>query len=393
MRYRRPRDEKDLRGQVFTPATIAAHLAGLLATRHRTLLDLGAGQGALIEAARQRCENGRFTAVEIDRMNVKALSRLGSHVEVHRADVFDAARLNDILGRRLYGAAIGNPPFGTRRPQGSATREAEAFTFQGWLHEDLYFFVQAWRRVRRGGELAMILTGSSLTSANHQAFRRWLLNHASELLVMELPRMAFVGAEVQSYVVHAIKGKGAPLSRITLQRLGDDGAIGDPIHIAAEQGLQRMDFTYYKTIRDCPALLSNAPTLSMMDVRLIRGTCSRNEFEAMHIPNVHTTNFREATTNMRLTSYAGENLTLAEPGDILVPRVGSRCLLRQAYIVSGRQPITDAVFRLRAPKIYRRRILDTFAGETGQRWREAHARGSCARYLTVSDLLAMPVTG
>lgn len=77
--------------------------------------------------------------------------------------------------------------------------------------------------------------------------------------------------------------------------------------------------------------------------------------------------------------------------DILLPRVGTRCIDRHALVVKGQRHYTEAVYRLRVPVRHHAQVADWVLSEAGTEWRRAAARGSCAKHITVAALMEMPV--
>ena len=78
LRYRKAKNRADAYGQVFTPMAIADLLIQTLpvpATGVKSLLDLGAGAGALSFAAQRKHPAIRATLLEIDPALVRDLNR------------------------------------------------------------------------------------------------------------------------------------------------------------------------------------------------------------------------------------------------------------------------------------------------------------------------------
>ena len=88
---------------------------------------------------------------------------------------------------------------------------------------------------------------------------------------------------------------------------------------------------------------------------------------------------------------ANSEFRCAREGDILLARVGKRCIGKVAIIESGRINISDCVYRIRPPEGMAEYLLDSFLSDKGQRWFEAHAHGVCAKVISKRDLLQFPV--
>ena len=81
----------------------------------------------------------------------------------------------------------------------------------------------------------------------------------------------------------------------------------------------------------------------------------------------------------------------AEPGDILIARVGKRCIGKVTMVNSGKRVISDCVYRLRAPKKYRYRMFSYLISVKGQQWLRVVAHGVCAQVISKRDLLHFPL--
>lgn len=401
MRYRHPTSRKAKLGQYFTPPPLAAALAAALKPTD-SILELGAGNGALLRAVLARFPNVATTAVELDRTLLPALERIGDSPRVIRADVLNSARLERHLGHAAFRSAIGNPPFG----EGPASRAAPDLRREfpetdrgGWIRRDLVFLWESWRRLAVGGTLAMIVASPIICDPAFQCIRAFLAAQCSRLEISELDddesgERPFGGVEVHTFLLVAQKAsRNRPGREALLHRSTIDGRRISSMPLARTQAEStRWDYQYHRTLAELGNRARNAPTLAEMGGSVIRGSRSHTDFEQAGILHVHTNSFSDETTRIYLKRYSDHvQLNLSEPGDILVPRVGSRCLLRQAMIMRGQAPYTEAVYRIRVERRYRRRVLAVLESTFGKLWRRVHARGSCARHLTVDTLLSMPI--
>lgn len=393
MRYRKATSDQDELGQFFTPKALASAVAGLFTSPVSEVLELGAGRGALLRPLLRSFPKAKFTAVECTPQYASALRRLGGPHTVFRTDVLDTEHLGSILGNRKYGTVVGNPPFG--EVSTSRTTSALGETFPevdrgGWIRKDLIFFWESWNRLRPGGEIAIIVASPIVRDPAFTKFRNFIASHSTALKIYQLHRDAFEDVEVDAFVIFAQKyAHGA--RKVELELIDADFA-GRPIEtIQVAREASRWDFRYHKMRSDFGARLT-APALGSFGVEIVRGSRTKAEFLQMRRTHIHTSAFEDGTTKFKLrsSSTAGD-LTFAEPGDLLVPRVGSRCLLRQALIVSGSAPPTESVYRIRTPSKLRHRILRALESDLGAAWRMIHARGSCAKHLAVSDLMSLPI--
>ena len=394
MRYRKPKEHRATLGQFFTPPGIASLLASGLTRAPTTLLELGAGEGALVSAVLERHPAASATLVELDRRLVSGLRRTFPEHSVHASDVL--SRLGKLPLLPAYSAVIGNPPYG-EFAVGSHDQAALRSLFPGcdrggWIRQDLAFLHESWRRVVRGGEMALLLASPIISDPAFRDVRRWLFAEADYISVSELPEDTFAGAEVGTHLLTVRhRGRRRRTEVVHVDRYLGDGRYQGRIDLNIDTAIERADYRYHHIRQSAGNAWDAAPTLASLGAEVIRGSRSHREFSAAGVVHLHTCDFAESSSHLRLGRCQESNVRLAERGDILVPRVGSRCLLRQAMVVSGTRPITEAVYRIRVGKPDRARVFDALAGDSGRLWRTAHARGSCAKFLTVQDVLRLPI--
>ena len=124
----------------------------------------------------------------------------------------------------------------------------------------------------------------------------------------------------------------------------------------------------------------------------MRGSRSCKDFERLGLRAFHTTDFDTSRPGVHLRG-ASRGYQTARSGHILIPRVGSRCLVGQTRVESGEGMFTESVYRLTVTSKDHRRVWRTLASSFGAEWRLANASGSCAKHLTVQTLATMPLVG
>lgn len=80
------------------------------------------------------------------------------------------------------------------------------------------------------------------------------------------------------------------------------------------------------------------------------------------------------------------NLSLAGPGDILISRVGKRCIGKVVMVKRGYIPFSDCIYRLEVPE-YIDKSFNSLITKRGQSWLQAYAHGVCAKVISKADLL------
>jgi hypothetical protein len=149
-----------------------------------------------------------------------------------------------------------------------------------------------------------------------------------------------------------------------------------------------MDYSFHKINKT--KLLGR--TLAEFPHTVIRGNTGNKELKLTRKNFLHSTSFKHgALLKIRFRKQDNSSLTWAVPGDILVVRVGSRCVGKCALIVTGTLPISDCLFIIRVSAPLRDRLWDFLTSEMGDAWLKAYAHGVCSRVLSKSDISKLPI--
>ena len=90
--------------------------------------------------------------------------------------------------------------------------------------------------------------------------------------------------------------------------------------------------------------------------------------------------------------FKTDNLySYAESNDILISRVGRRSLARESLVKEGGNIFTESIFRLKTKSQDNQLIWNSISSDIGKKWRELHAQGKCAKYLTRNAILNIPI--
>lgn len=395
LRYRQARDVADKLGQVLTPSPIAELLAESLPAQQvpiRQIVDLGAGKGALALAVLARHQHAKAVLVEIDSRYAKWLSlAIPARSTVIHADALSP----DWECPSPPGVIVSNPPYGTIAV---TTETKEMLRLSGllvpisgeWVRGDAAFTARAWSLAKRGSNLGLIVASPIIRDNVYRQLRERLVGELRELCVTQLHECTFQNTEVRAFV---ITGQRAINRRrnVLLRKALADGSIIDEMEIEYSAAVLSLDIDYHRALKRLG--LSGASitkTLGSVGTSIVRGSRSQSDYERLGLRAFHTTDFSGSADDIVLHG-ASEGFQVARPGDILIPRVGSRCLVRQVRVRDGAGLFTDCIFRLAVGRRARGSVWKTLTSSFGADWRMANATGSCAKHLTVQTLLSMPL--
>jgi hypothetical protein len=356
------------------------------------VLDLGAGRGALAEAVRDLNPSAKLTLIEFDRKLAGQLQKAlpNNSIVLHE----DALTTNNIP-ERYFDAVVTNPLYGTIELDNKTRPLIERSDLQvpiegRWVRGDAAFVARAWELTRKGSSLGLIIAAPIIRDPQYKEMRNKLIKEMQNLCITQLHPSTFKNAEVQAFMVTGTRTVSRNRS-VLLRKTDSTGTVVDELSIPSSMAINRMDFEYHYSIKQLGITdFTNAETLASIGVTIARGSRSQGEFIGMGLDAFHTTNFSKSGDEVALDGAYGD-FRAAGRGDILIPRVGTRCLLRQARVVRGRGLFTDCIYRLTPPKGTHERVWKTLASNFGMEWRDIHASGNCAKHLTLSSVLGMPV--
>lgn len=382
-------------GQHMTPTRIAALVCRELPDGIGAAVDLAVGHGDLLLPLRERWPDIRLHGIDCDpaRLNC-AIRSLGKTATV----------LGDGLTTKLplrlarsggYFAAVCNPPFlplvGTAHTDRLI---AEAFpgvtSRHGLRRQEIAFFARALleARVRRGW-VAIILPSAIASGLQYAPYRKSLMETYRVTKAIEIREGRFRDTEATT-VLLIINAGARPTGDVAISRYDLVTDTLQPVHQGSVSSSERLDATYWQAAH---LHKSASPTLRQVGAEISRGTRSRAEAARKRQRLLHTTDLSRMTTRRVVleSKRCGRGDVLAEPGDILLPRTGTRVRWEPVEVARGTAPISDHVLRIRAPRQVRRAVWASFCHPNFQVWLQSVSKGVCATVLTKQELLDMPL--
>ncbi|MGY4534637.1 methylase of polypeptide subunit release factors [Pseudomonas sp. TE3786] len=396
-RYRTTYSSQTRLGQIMTPQPLADAVVRLLGAKGGRWLELGSGSGRLAEAVYRGAAPESYVGVEIEEAMIERSPHLPDFTYLNH-DVLAADSLAERLQPKQFDHVIGNPPYGIQGLTPAAKERLHALcpeleTQGSWAPIDLYFVLESISKLKSNGTAAFIVGADIPRGPQSKLFRKMLMDSASQVQCYELPTSSFGRTtEVQAYVLIVKYGR-TRARHVTLGRLNEQFEPETLRAIDPLQAIESMDLRSIEFAEMDAALrrASNGTTLQDLGVTVIRGSRTSSQFLNLGVHHFHTSHFPKVGTEISLQNVAESSFQLATIGDMLLPRVGTRCLGHKAIVVAGQSPFTESVFRVRAPAKHQDRVARFITSIECANWRRAAASGACAKHLTVSKLLHMPV--
>ncbi len=358
-------------------------------------LDIGFGNGDLLHAAKRRWNDISLVGIDLDQRNVTtALSK--NRIEAHNFDGFNPD-LPPLLIEK-YGKIdllISNPPYFSTDFNYKVNSILKCAGISDAISKkvssiptELVFLAQNLRLMNTGDEMGIILPAGLISG------ERW--NHLRELLaenyvikkVIQLPENSFKKTDAQTFILIISKVtciyESANISLLSAEKECDNEII-----ISKEEFVRRADFNYYESLNNNGQAINNRN----INATLFRGNISYKELCYITPHFIHTTVMPKNSEIINCLSRPIEGLKHAKKGDIIVARVGRRCVGRVAMINNGVLPVSDCVIVIRPNSledgcsIWKRLSL-----ESSRYLLRSRALGVGAKYIThnlLKDVLAM----
>ncbi|MEK4701002.1 N-6 DNA methylase [Solibacillus sp. FSL R7-0668] len=364
----------------------------------KKVLELGIGNGSLSLAAFKRWGAAEYSAIDIDFEIVEHIRKSLNFVKVENGNVLDN-NLNKILSHfeDNFDLAICNPPYLKYKPNNHDYDLLDRAGFESVkdlknIPTDLMFLVKNLIYLKDGSELAIILPDSLLTNHTFQLFRADLLKYHKLKKVIQLPDKVFQKTEARTHILIIEKGKET-FKKVILAKSNLDGVIINEISVNKNELIQRMDYDYHFWKQNIKKTNGRSLLkLKDMDILLKRGNKSKKYLDNLQVPYFHTSTFEENKVYYTFpykSSDFPKEVRLAEPGDILVARVGKRCIGKVAFIEDGFIPVSDCVYLLRIQEenSLNLKVLNELISTRASLWFQANAHGVCARVISKTDFL------
>ena len=393
-------ESSELWGQFYTSDIFSQTLIRNLEVNSPDFaLELGPGEGGLINALINRWSNTQVITIDIDKRNHDYLNKQWpQHTHVN-ADVLsiDIKRVLQPFANTVS-LAICNPPF-VRIPwldsYGGIMEEigVPLLEIERKISSDIIFFAQNLKMLSKLGELAIILPNGFLTSQKYQYIRRYIINSHKIKKILQLPQRIYKGTDAATHIMYLEKeaecGEKVKLGLVDLS-----GKVEDMIEVQTSCLEHRMDYNFYSIRRKKIKKLKFVSLGSIASIK--RGTINNTAAKGGMINLFHTTDFKNNSNleSISLTESLEANdakYIVAKSGDIVIARIGRNLEAQVAYISEGQSIISDCIFRIRFDSKYGDAIWQSLTSSEGKGILSSMAYGVCAKSISKYDLAQFPI--
>lgn len=351
----------------------------------QNILDLSAGEGALLISAKKRYKSASLFGIDIDPVNV-AKMKLIENMQCYCLDSTEERTLLEIKKiKTMFELVVGNPPFG-KGLHSNFTRKY----FQKWkLNNDskyyrleVLFLIISLELVGNKGCCGIIVPDGILSSEKYSSFREILSQTFKYIHAIELDERSFVGTEARTHIL-ILSNESNATKEIICSSINHKDL---KININKSQFITRGDNRFNSFIFN-----KGRVTLESENIKIQRGRVIKERGKDI----IHTSSFDESFTIFSNDNEIKVPLpgVYAVKGDVILPRVGSRSLGKVGVVISGFFLITDCVFVIKASESeYANQIINIFKSDFGIQWIKSISKGVGAQYITINDLKKLPLS-
>ncbi|MCX8967406.1 DNA methylase [Erwinia psidii] len=391
--------KSDSLGRYFTSETVGQLLIDSMQSVTPSLvLDLGAGDGALTAAASRQWANANFLTVDIDlNAGSKSLLHCQEGRFIHTTADALCHDLPDKINLALASAdaAVCNPPY--IRPKWQSDfryilEEAgldDVLCSKNDVSAELLFIAQNLRLLKNGGMLGLILPDGIISGDKHSELRRKLLENHAIQSVIELPRGVFSRTDAKTHIL-VLEKNGKPTSSLLLRRFDNVNQFSKSVRIDASDAIVRLDYSYHANIQK----QSSGRKVGNVASRIARGRTSSSQRHTRPYPVFHTSDMfsgcHMVPANFLLkSSQTPLDEIVANPGDILISRVGRNLTEKMCIVENGHVVISDCIMLIRVPDRYRNLLFSYLSSPEGRVYLDAVSHGVGAKFLTQKAILEL----
>lgn len=379
--------------QFYTESNIGDKLIdNLQIERPKQAFDLGFGSGALLKSAKRRWSSIKLAGVDIDPKNIRIANR-EAMIDALELNGFSEDLPNIIMDRYGYiDVLVSNPPFFQKSIDANCRRILNLAGLSDCISltkktvpAELIFLAQNLRLLSDNGEIGIILPAGLVSGERWKNLRELLFERYSVSNIIQLPAKCFKKTEAKTFILTISKTQENKSGYVSISHLNKLDSLEVPI----KEAIERADYDYY----ECRSYQTHkSKKISLNDFDVFRGNLSKYELEKSNYIHIHSTDFGPVPHKIKVIKNPLEGAKNCISGDILIARVGSRCIGRSVYIEDGSVPISDCVIVIRPrDNTVREEIWSRLNSKQSKDYFNNSSLGVGAKYLT-HDILQNLIT-
>lgn len=376
--------------QFYTSYDLGMKMISLISNKDNitNVVDLSIGEGALIDSVIERYPQAKVFGIDIDIKNIKKIKN--KYIENSYCFQGDSTtkfafdKLKSIKDK--FDLVVGNPPFSLiQAPENLWNSYPCFFPKTKKIKTENLFLLNGLSLLKDNGILAYILPNGFFTNKSTSNLREFISNTYSIIEIMDVSRGHFSGTEARTHII-IIRNVPPTSHTIKLTRMND---VSKVIYISKEDFIFRGDYNFYHK----PQLLTRK-VIGQLAIQIIRGNIFNDKNKIRKKDEfLHTTHFlglyNEFSNSIKTVD---DNIRIAKKGDIVIPRVGSRCIGKVGLIISGQFYISDCLIIIRCnDRELTKKVINSLLSDLGQSWFKSIARGVGAKHLTIDDIKMFPI--
>lgn len=352
----------------------------------RIVLDLGIGEGALTQAAIKKWTKASFIAIDIDNANCKKIQEKEPQIQTLNIDAL-SHKLNEVIKINLgsVDVAICNPPY---KKINNSKQLCSLFDKAGLpqckkiktISTEIVFLANNLAMLKNNGYLGIIIPDGIATRKDLRVLREDIIKNHTVQHIIQLPDKIFANTEARTHILILTKGSSSK-KNVKISIANYDGICVDSITVPKELLIDRMDFNYAKWVSS----YGKEKQKKGMPISICRGSLSYKEITNMNLISFHTIHYKKSDGNFANNRYE-INCNIAKKGDILLARVGKRCVGNVLRIQSGEILFSDCVYRIRVSEDKQEYLFDYLISDSFKKWVDVFAHGVCSLVISKSDL-------
>ena len=359
-----------------------------------SVVDLGFGDGSLSRAVNSLFPKAYFYMVDIDNSMCDNIEQFSNNMDIVNADVTSDSFANETIALSgHFDYSICNPPYeqiirsNAHRQLLLQNRFVKTANMKR-LSMAVIFLVYNLMFLKESGKLSILLPDGILTRKDYQPVREDIVENYHIEQIIQVSDNSFEQTEARTHIVILTK-ESINSNSVRIGLSDSDGKIIDEIFVAPECLINRMDYAYHKWGK---GIIDDFPIVNHSTIEIKRGHHSFKELrENGNLPYFHSVDFKDQVSlsfdDNEYDSY--QNPVVASKGDILMCRVGKRCVGKIAYVAQGNIVVSDCIYRIRVSEENRIRLLHFFNSSEGKEWIKIMSHGVCSKVISKIDLQAL----